>query len=163
MKKNILGLLGVISIGFVYIACTSVVSVESSFAFPTPVPVNNLIIGSFTYNINDSYAKLPNGTLVLLSTINEKSNPEIYDEETYMVNSGGGDKIEKTRYNLKDNIIASYNELYSWAIQSIAKSEGITQILAIKSFIKTTTTSAGDFKNAQQEITITVYGERIDN
>ena len=159
-------LAGILAFGFVCIGCTSVSgNVESAFSFSTPIPVEHLIVGSFTYDINDSYTKLPDGSLVLTSTINERNFPDLYEEieEIFFVTDSSGNRVERTRTRtrLKDNIItnSSYDELYSWAIQRAAENGGIAKIIAIKSFITTTTTNVMGMSRARQSVTITVYGE----
>jgi len=162
-KKCRVSLLLVVFIGIVCIGCTSVSgNVESAFSFSKPISVNNLIVGSFTYNINDTYVKLPNGNLVLSSFIKAESYPELYEEEVYYVtNQSTGIREERTRLRLIKDIIvnASYDELYSWAIRCAAESAGITHIIAIKSFLTTTTTNALGASVSRQDVTITVYGE----
>jgi len=147
----------------VYIGCTSVAgNIESALSFSTPIPVNNLIVGSFTYNINDSYVKLPNGKLALASNINAVNFPELYEEEVYYVtNQGTGVVQERTRLRIMKDITttASYDELYLWAIKNAAESAGITNILAIKSFLTTTSTTVRGITSSRQDVTITVFGE----
>jgi hypothetical protein len=97
----------------------------------------------------------------------------ILDKETHeayskveMIGADGKPKLDgsnkpMTQLALKNDYhIATYDELYLWAIQRAAEQSGITQIIAIKSFVTTTTTRVGGIASARQDVTLTVYGEK---
>ena len=169
MKNNcFFGFWGLFIIGFMCAGCTSVAgNVESAVSFPTPIPVNDLLIGSFTYNINDTYIVRPDGSCILEPTIlNDKRSHEAYYEEA-VLDSEGNQRIDSngkpmTRIVMKNDYhIASYNELYAWAIRRAAENTGITHIIAIKSFLTTTTTNVAGMTVSRQDITLTIYGEPL--
>jgi hypothetical protein len=160
-EKYVFVLSGLLFISFVCIGCTTISgNVESALSFPTPIPIDDLIVGSFTYNINDSYVVLPDGLLAPAFTINEKNYPELYD---VVVNEGMVGAMDKPVASIKlknELIIASYDALYSWAIMRAAENAGITNIIAIKSFLATTTKNTFVASISRQDVTITVYGVR---
>ena len=55
--------------------------------------------------------------------------------------------------------VASYDELYLWAIRCAAEKAKITNIIALKSFITTTTTNVAGLMTTRQDVTLTVFGE----
>ncbi len=133
--------LGILVIVFVCLGCTSVAgNVESAVSFYKPIPIDNIMIGSFTYNINDSYIVRPDGWLIPEPSLTERRTHEAY-YEVEKIDNNGNTVIERL---MKDDYhMASYNELYSWALRCAAETAGITQIVAVKSFLTTTTTYTG--------------------
>ncbi len=165
-NKCIYGFWGILFISFVYLGgCTSVSgNVESSVSFSKPILVDDLIVGSFTYNINDIYIVRPDNSLILEAGILDKKGHEAYYEQE-VIGSNGKPRLKEdgtplTRTVMKNDYhIASYDELYSWAIRSAAENAKITHIIAIKSFLTTTTKNVAGLATAQQNVTLTVYGE----
>jgi hypothetical protein len=164
--RCVVGFWGLFFVGFMCVGCSSVSgNVESAVSFSPPIPVNNLIVGSFTYDINDSYIVRPDGSLILEPTSStEKKTHEAYSEVEAVdsrgrtiVNQNGTPVTNSVMKN--DYHIASYDELYTWAIRCAAESAGITHIIGIKSFLTTTTTGAGGVSVARQYVTLTVYGQ----
>lgn len=157
MRKNYLMFLGIVLIGLVYAGCSSVgANVESAFSFAAPIPTDKLIVGSFTYNINDTFIIGTNDSIFVEPNSSAREQHEAYHRVEYTDRNG----VARSQLRMKDGYkIASYDELYLWAIKNAAKSAGITSIFAIKSFITTSTTSAAGVTVARQDVTITVFGE----
>jgi len=139
MKGRLVFALGVLLVfSVMYGGCKTISgNVEAALGFPRPISINKLIVGSFTYNINDTYLVLSDGSL-----INKKDLEESYDAEP------------ENEYH-----VASYDELYLWAIRCAAEKAKITNIIAIKTFITSTVTNALVFVTGRQDVTVTVYGE----
>jgi hypothetical protein len=154
MRRNFVLILGVLLVfSFVCGGCRSVSgNVESALAFSQPIPINGLLIGSFSYNINDTYLASPDGSIFIAPPITKRNGHIAY--EAKQATNGA------TYYALKEEYhIASYDELYLWAVRCAADKAGITNIIGIKSFIATTTRSALVANVTRQDVTVTVYGE----
>jgi len=157
MKGKLVLVFGVLFVLGFLCGCTSVSgNVESAIAFSRPIPINNLIVGSFSYDINDTYIVRPDGSLVSAPSPTEKKGHEAYYEKKVTDNTGKSFiKIEmKSDYH-----IASYDELYLWAIRRATEKAGIKNIIGVKSFITTTTKQVAGVVVAWQNVTLTVYGE----
>jgi len=139
MKVRLVFALGVLLVfSVMYGGCTSISgNVESALGFPRPISINKLVVGSFTYNINDTYLVRSDG-----SFLNKKDLEETYDAEP-----------------VNEYHAATYDELYLWAIRSAAEKAKITNIIALKSFITTTTTNVAGLTTTRQDVTVTVFGE----
>ena len=139
MKGRLVFSLGVLLVfSVMYGGCKTISGqVEAALGFPRPISINKLIVGSFTYNINDTYLARPDGSCFNKKDLDESSDAE--PENEYHV--------------------ASYDELYLWAVRSAAEKAKITNIIAIKSFITTTMTYFIGFASGRQDVTVTVYGE----
>ena len=139
MKGRLVFAPGVLFVfSLLYGGCTSISgNVESALGFPRPISINKLVVGSFTYNINDTYLVRSDG-----SFLNKKNLEETYDTEP------------ENEYH-----VASYDELYLWAIRCAAEKAKITNIIALKSFITTTTTNVAGLMTTRQDVTLTVFGE----
>jgi hypothetical protein len=169
MKGKLVLVFGVLLVfSFVCEGCTSVSgNVESALSFSCPISINNLIVGSFSYNINDTYIVRPDDSLIPEPSFSEKKGHEAYYEEQVLLSDGnpklGSDGKPMTRIVMKDEYhIASYDELYLWAIRCAAKKAEITDIIALKSFITTTTRNVAGVTVAWQNVTVTVYGESVE-
>ncbi|MDR0494069.1 MAG: hypothetical protein LBG95_00355 [Treponema sp.] len=166
MKGKWFGGIGVLLVfGFICGGCTSVSgNVESALAFSRPIPIDGLIIGSFSYNINDSYIVCPDGSLIIEPAYTERSKHEAYYQEAVLDNNGN-QRLDSNgkpmiRTTLKNEYhLASYDELYLWAVRRAAEKAGITTVIAVKSFVTTTTKNVAGLAISRQDITLTVYGE----
>lgn len=164
-SKCVFGFWGIIFVAFICLGCTSVSgNVESAVSFSPSIPIKELIVGSFSYNINDAYIMCPDGSLIPEPASSERKTHEAYLEEE-VIGSDGKPRLKQdgtrmTRIVMKsDYHIASYDELYSWGIHCAAEKAGITHIIAIKSFLTTTTKSALGVSVNRQDVTLTVFGE----
>jgi len=141
---------------FACAGCTSVSgNVESALGFSQPVPIKDLIVGSYTYNINDTYIVRSDGSLVLNTEIPYHTE-QVFDADGNPFLDQNGQPI--TQVVMEDYHTASYDELYLWAIRCAADNAKITNIIAIKSFIVTKATNYLIGVSARQDVTVTVYG-----
>ena len=149
----------------VYGGCTSISrSVESALSFPRAIPINKLIVGSFTYNLKNTYLVRPDGSCIPEPASSERSGHEAYYEEPVIGTDENPDPDTSnepmTRIALKKEYhVASYDEVYLWAVQRAAEKAGITNIIAIKSFITITSKTVFGIVTYRQDMTLTVYGE----
>jgi hypothetical protein len=166
-RKFAFAFLGMFFVSLICLGCTSVSgNVESSVSFQNPISKDNLIVGSFTYNINDTYIVCPDGSLILEAGAFDKETHEAYHRVGVIGPDGEPKLTEKgkpvTQVVMKDNYhYASYDELYLWAILRATEKAGITQIIAIKSFLTTTSKYIyGVGSIPRQDVTLTIYGEK---
>jgi len=145
--------------GFLITGCTTIGgSSDMVLGFSQPIPVTDLIIGSFTYNTLDKYIVRPDGSLIPEPTYLQREEHEAYHKVISSSSSSRG--RANTTYLLKDGYhYASDIEVYAWAHKVAAENGGITRIIAVRTLSVAIAQGFGGINVTSLNITVMVYGD----
>jgi len=158
MKRKFMLGFGVLLIaGFLFTGCSSVGgSSDMVLGFSQPIPVRDLMIGSFTYNSRDKYIVRSDGSCIPDRTLMQQEEHEAYHVETTV--DGQGKTIKK--YVLNEGYRAASDlEVYAWAHRAAAENGGFTRIIAVRTFSVQVAKSFGGVSISSLDITVMVYGD----
>ena len=155
--KFVLGFGVLLGVGFLFSGCNTIMgSSEAVLGFPQPISVEDIIIGSFTYNSRDKYIVRPDGSFILDRTLMQQDDHEAYHMEAFQNDQG---KVEQ-KYVLNDGYrAASDAEVFSWAHRVAAENGRITKIIAVRTLSVTLNKNFGGIGVTSQDITVMVYGD----
>jgi len=156
-RKAVIAILLLVGMIATITGCSSIGgSSDMVLGFSQPIPVTDLIMGSFTYNSNDKYVVRPDGYLILDRSSYQQEEHEAYNVEVTV------DKQGKTikKYLLKDGYhTASDVEVYAWAHRVAAEKAKITKIIAVRTLSVTVIKSFGGISVTSLDTTVMVYGD----
>jgi hypothetical protein len=159
-NKWILGFGVLLIAGFISAGCTTISSSEAAMAFSQPIPVKDLVIGTFTYSTTDDYLVRPDGSLIPDRTIGQKDHEAYHTEtETWGYTPEGKAQTRTKTVMTEGYHTASSGEVFAWAHRVAAENAGITDIIAIRTSAITKNKTTMGIIIPSQDITIMVYGK----